>query len=126
MASLISQGAELLFDHSCGNARVFLQPLRDVAFERIEFARAVPVRSRRTQITSRNRAICTGSALLRTAVWSPNLQVAQGSSFDHPVRMAKSADINVRFANPALRSSSVTARPLSQIDPYLTMGVEDP
>ena len=41
MASLISQGAKLLFDDSGADARVFLQPFRDVAFERIEFAPAV-------------------------------------------------------------------------------------
>jgi len=42
VASLISQGAELLFDDSGTDARVFLQPFLYVAFERIEFARAVP------------------------------------------------------------------------------------
>ena len=40
MASLISQGAEFLLDDGGGNAGIFLQPFRDVAFERIEFARA--------------------------------------------------------------------------------------
>ena len=43
VASLISQGAELLFDDGGGNAGVFLKPFRDIAFEWIEFARAVAV-----------------------------------------------------------------------------------
>jgi hypothetical protein len=44
VATLISHGAELLFDDGGGYARVLLQPFGDNAFERIEFARAVPLR----------------------------------------------------------------------------------
>jgi hypothetical protein len=43
VTAVVSQGAEILLDDRGGDGRVLLDPFRDSSFERVEFAKAVPM-----------------------------------------------------------------------------------